>query len=276
MLIVAGCKKESVSDTTSSAAQLPTVTTSGITGVTQKSADCGGNISNDGGDAISTRGICWSTEENPTTADKKTVDGKGTGAYTSSLTDLTSAAVYYVRAYASNSKGTAYGNTVKFMAVEIGQSYQGGTIAYILQDRDPGYTANATHGIIASPKTSNANKWFAVKLCATTGATATGLGTGNANTNLIVATFGAGSYAASDCFNQKQNNYDDWYLPSKDELNKLYLARNKISSLPPDGYLWTSSEVSANEVWIQSFTTGVQSTYDKNGSGFWTWAIRSF
>jgi len=59
---------------------------------------------------VTARGICWNTSENPTTANSYTVDGSGTGAFTSSMTNLNNSTLYYVRAYATNSEGTAYGD----------------------------------------------------------------------------------------------------------------------------------------------------------------------
>jgi uncharacterized protein (TIGR02145 family) len=79
------------------------------------SATSGGNISNDGGGPIIIRGVCWSTNQNPTIAlATKTVDGTGTGTFTSNLTGLTPNTTYYVRSYASNSAGTAYGSQETF------------------------------------------------------------------------------------------------------------------------------------------------------------------
>jgi len=71
----------------------------------------GGNVSSNGGAAVTARGVCWSTSSNPTTADNHTDDGTGTGAFGSSITGLNTNTFYYVRAYATNAVGTAYGNT---------------------------------------------------------------------------------------------------------------------------------------------------------------------
>ena len=90
---------------------VPIVTTSSVTDITSTSATCGGNV---GGANITTRGVCWSTLQNPTVSDSHTTDGAGTGSFTSSLTGLRAAATYYVRAYATNSVGTAYGEEVSF------------------------------------------------------------------------------------------------------------------------------------------------------------------
>ncbi|MEN6623679.1 MAG: hypothetical protein ABFD50_19295 [Smithella sp.] len=93
---------------------LPTVTTTSITSITSTTATSGGNVTADGGASVTARGVCWNTSTNPTTANSHTADGTGTGSFTSSLTGLTAGTAYYVRAYATNSAGTAYGSNVSF------------------------------------------------------------------------------------------------------------------------------------------------------------------
>lgn len=96
-----------------------TLTTSTITSITHISATSGGNITFNGGAAISARGICWSTNPNPTVAlTTKTIDGSGIGLFTSNLFNLTKLTTYYVRAYATNSAETAYGNEVRFATLQ--------------------------------------------------------------------------------------------------------------------------------------------------------------
>jgi len=98
---------------------IPTVSTTDVSDITQTTALSGGNVTDDGGAVVTARGVCWSTTENPTTEDNKTSDGSGTGSFTSTLTSLTPGTEYYVRAYATNSEGTAYGNQVSFTTGEI-------------------------------------------------------------------------------------------------------------------------------------------------------------
>ena len=95
---------------------MPTVTTNEVTNITAASATCGGNVTDDGGFTVTARGVCWSTSPNPTISDSHTTDGTGTGEFTSSLTGLTDNATYYIRAYATNSKGTRYGEQKSFKA----------------------------------------------------------------------------------------------------------------------------------------------------------------
>jgi pectate lyase len=93
---------------------VPTISTLSVTNITQYSATSGGNITSDGGDIIGSRGICWNMVGNPTTSDTKVLNGRGTGSFTCNLTGLSMETKYYVRAYATNGFGTAYGNEVSF------------------------------------------------------------------------------------------------------------------------------------------------------------------
>ena len=94
------------------------LTTTVVSEITQTSAISGGNITNDGGAAVSARGICWSTNQSPTINDSKTTNGTGTGSFTANITSLTAGTTYHVRAYATNSEGTSYGNAISFTTLE--------------------------------------------------------------------------------------------------------------------------------------------------------------
>ena len=88
---------------------IPSVSTGTVSIITTTTATCCGNVIADGGAAVIARGVCWSTSQNPTTANSKTTNGTGLGTYTSNITGLSPNTTYYVRAYATNSQGTAYG-----------------------------------------------------------------------------------------------------------------------------------------------------------------------
>jgi len=90
------------------------VDTGQVTSVTEATATCGGSIISDGGATVTTRGVCWSTSQNPTTADSKTTDGAGLGNFSSCLLGLAANTTYYVRAYATNNVGTEYGTQLYF------------------------------------------------------------------------------------------------------------------------------------------------------------------
>jgi uncharacterized protein (TIGR02145 family) len=93
-------------------AVIPTLTTSTASNITASSFTTGGAITFDGGSAVSARGICWSTTQNPTTSNNKTNDGTGPSSFISNVTGLSPGTTYFVRAYATNSMGTAYGNQI--------------------------------------------------------------------------------------------------------------------------------------------------------------------
>lgn len=94
---------------------IPTINTTAVSGITQTTAVSGGNISSDGGASVTARGVVWNTNINPTISlSTKTSDGTGTGSFVSNLSSLSCGTTYYVRAYATNSVGTAYGSNVSF------------------------------------------------------------------------------------------------------------------------------------------------------------------
>ncbi len=105
-----GCKKDPVP---------PTITTATVTDITLHTATCGGSVTKDGGAAVTARGICWSTAELPSVRDSHTTDNKGTGSFTSDITDLSPNTIYHVRAYATNKVGTSYGNDISFTTSPI-------------------------------------------------------------------------------------------------------------------------------------------------------------
>jgi len=109
----------------------PTVTTTAVSSITSNSASSGGNVTNDGGAPVTARGVCWSTSSNPTIANSKTTDGTGTGSFTSSLTGLSPRTTYHLRAYATNTAGSGYGNDLSFTTANE-------DILYVSSDGDCG------------------------------------------------------------------------------------------------------------------------------------------
>ena len=98
---------------------LPIITTKEVANIKATTATCGGYVSSDGNATVTSRGICWSTSQNPTINDNKTTDGSGPGSYTSNISNLSENTTYYVRAYATNEKGTSYGEQKSFTTIKV-------------------------------------------------------------------------------------------------------------------------------------------------------------
>ena len=110
---------EEMTFTTKKEIELPEVKTAEVEDITESEAVSGGEVISDGGAEMTARGICWSTSQTPTIEDNKTTDGSGVGSFTSNLSNLEPQTTYYVRAYATNEKGTAYGEEVSFTTEEV-------------------------------------------------------------------------------------------------------------------------------------------------------------
>ena len=113
MLLTITCNKEE--DEIKIILSTPKVATTIVSKISQSEATSGGNITNDGGAKITARGVCWSKNTNPSTTNSKTIDGVGKGNYISDITSLEPNTTYYIRAYATNSIGTSYGNEITFV-----------------------------------------------------------------------------------------------------------------------------------------------------------------
>ena len=132
------------------------------------------------------------------------------------------------------------------------------------------------HGLIAAPSDQATAGWWGCYLTDIDGADGTAFGTGNQNTIDIMAGCSEATIAARYCGNLVLNGYDDWYLPSKDELNKLYLNRVAVGGFV-DEFYWSSTEYNTTDAWVQFFFNGNQSNLVKD----WTMdmhvrAVRAF
>lgn len=116
VLMFFGCSEDSTTPSNS----IPELTTAGVSEIMGTTAKCGGTITSNGGAAVTARGVCWSITETPSVSDSITSDGTGIGSFTSEITGLIAETDYYVRAYATNSAGTGYGDTNEFTTTKVG------------------------------------------------------------------------------------------------------------------------------------------------------------
>lgn len=256
----------------------PMVTTAAISGITQTTANGGGDVTNDGGSPIIARGLCYSTSPNPTVSNNTTNEAGTTGAFTSALSNLGPGVTYYVRAYSVNQAlqtTPGYGNEVSFTTTggyQIGDTGPGGGKVFYLDGQGGGLEI-ATVDVV-----SNRVAWG----CSgqSVGATGTAVGTGTTNSNTYATNCGAAGTAITEALNWTHGGQSDWYLPSVDEMDSVWTNLVNITSphltFPPLETYWTSSEVPTTIAWVFQFSSGTLGQTTTKTTNHKVRAIRSF
>ena len=174
--------------------------------------------------------------------------------------------ITYTVSDTSGNTATATRQVIVEESLVIGQSYQGGIIAYI--------DSTGQHGLIAATEDqSEGIQWYnsdSIVTCAT----GTAIGTGSTNTDAIIAAQGSGSYAASIARDYNGGGYTDWFLPSRDELNQLYVNKAAIGGFT-DALYWSSTEYVNTLAWTQNFYNGIQFNVNKSNT-YNVRAVRAF
>jgi hypothetical protein len=241
------------------------------------------NIIAGGGCPITERGICWSVSSNPTLVLSSGYlnplyisNGTGIGTYTAEMQNLVPNNTYYVRSYAKTSTGTYYSNQISFTTnsvsgLALGQTYAGGIIFYL--------DSTGQHGMVCAHQDQGGYEWGC--LGNYLGASSSSIGSGAQNTAIIINNCNQANIAAKICDELVLNGYNDWFLPSKDELNEMYqkLYLNGIGSFAAAFY-WSSSESDSYYAWFQYFANGYQGgsvnwNYARH-NGYYVRAVRSF
>ena len=273
----------------------PKVVISFVDSVTETSVVIGGYISDTGYAPILDAGFYYATDTTRlitsinTTSQISIGPLRGGGGFRAKITGLTAGTWYSIASYAKNSSGFGLSSdslrwdykftTKKLLA--IGDTYGGGKVAYLMQPGDTTYNANVQHGLIASiSDIGQGSPWSNASTTVVCNALGVNLLQGISNTDSIIKynpspTITAAAIAKA----HRGGNYSDWYLPNKNELNKLYIGRIAIGNFATGGY-WSSSEFDATNsykfhAWYQNFANGAQATSLKNALGF-VRAIRAF
>ena len=229
--------------------QLATLTTSAVSSLTNISATSGGNITDDGGANITTRGVCYSINTNPTTADNITNDGNGTGSFTSNLSGLTASTTYYVRAYAINSAGTAYGNEVSFTTSACGDC---------IYSTGAGVTFNGY--TYTSIVLGNGQEWMAENLRTTTYANGDPIPNITGNTQWPNLTTGAWVHYGND--SQNENPYGKLY--------NWYTVDDPRNVCPTGWHVPTDAEYTLLIDYLGGSVAGAGSKMKSTGTQYWS------
>lgn len=213
-------------------------------------ASSGGNVTTNGGTEILKRGVCWGTQPNPTvSSDNKTENGGGPGAFNSVIFGLSQGQLYFVRAYATNQFGTAYGETVQFKRdcqgdLCVGDSHLGGIIIAL---------TSPNSGTLIYPSNLQSAEWGCLGI-----SIGTSDNNGASNTDLIVDQCPELGIAARLCADLG----DGWFLPSLSEINQPMVR----AYLNNSQRYWTSSQKDAGTAWSWNEQSGTSETLSKDES----------
>ncbi|MDD3876619.1 MAG: hypothetical protein PHT69_08360 [Bacteroidales bacterium] len=223
-------------------------------------------VSQNGGLPITARGVCWSTSPLPVATGNHTTEAGDTGTFNSILTGLDTCTLYYARAYATNALGTAYGAQISFNS--------GYTIGFLFAGGHVFYNDGTGHGLVASPIPAPGTSSFGCQ--GQLIGTSTAMYSGENNTALIVANCSTNT-CARIASNFSYGGFDDWYLPSKDEISLVYgvLQAPNLVNYPETNYA-SSSESDSNNFWYQNFSYGPLLPYFKDWTYYSILPIRSF
>lgn len=240
-LLIISCKKTPAPETPGKSVLTTTVPTT----VLSTSIKIGGNISSADGD-ITESGVCYSKQENPTTTDSKVINPTpGARIFEVTINNLSPNTTYHIRAYVTTNYGTTYGNDVAVITspagIAIGAIYQGGMIFHI--------DNTGKHGLIVAPfDQSHGEATWGCEDIYIPEAINEGFGGGAANTIAILAKCKTPGIAAALCNDLVIGTYDDWYLPTLEELSGIYdlFAIGKAGSIGLDEHAtyWSSRQLS--------------------------------
>lgn len=249
-----------------SGTSLPSLQTVEVSNISGISAIVTVHVISNGGTPVTARGVCWSTSPLPVVTGSHTTEVGDTGVFNTVMTGLDTCTEYYVRAYATNALGTAYGQAIKFNSgYTVGFPFAGGFVFY---------NDGAGRGLIASPIAAPGTSSFGCQ--GQLMGTSTSIYSGENNTALILANCSTNTCAriASDF---SYGGFDDWYLPSKDEISLVYgkLKAQNLVNYPETNFA-SSSESDSINAWYQNFSYGPLLPYFKNWSSYSVLPIRSF
>lgn len=217
-----------------------TLTTSSLSDANGTIAKSGGNITDDGGTPVTARGICWALNSSPSiNLASKTIDGAGTGSFSSSLSDLTPGITYYMRSYATNNIGTCYGNEIKFVFAGLGTTYLNGVVFYV--------DATGQHGLVCATADESGTYSYCTNWMWSLDfiqASGTAIGSGKSNTNILLKySNGIRTCEAAEICNSKSPK-GEWFLPSIEELKLMYTTFKAVGLLNfKNNIYWSSTEL---------------------------------